>query len=128
MSEAQANGPGKATRRYPVVADVLGSDRVVINVGTTDGVKVGQRYLIYELSDKEIVDPVTEESLGKLEIPKGTGRIVHAQDRMAVLESDKEPGRSATHLATWFDPTLFPGSEKAPFRSPRLGDSVKRIY
>ncbi len=129
MSEAAQNERESSAETYPVVASVLDSDRVVINIGASDGIKIGQRFLIYELSDEEIKDPLTDESLGRLEIPKGTGKIVGTQSRIAVLESDQEPSgnprlpMSGTVTADFFTPAAM-----APFRSPNVGDSVKRLY
>lgn len=78
------------TSTYPAaVAKVLSPTRLVINRGEEHGVKHSQRFLIYELSDEEIIDPITKESLGYLESYKGTGKIVHLQDKMSILESDK---------------------------------------
>jgi hypothetical protein len=110
----------------PVVASVLSSDRVVLNKGAKDGIKVGQRYLIYELTDEEIIDPITGESLGRLEEPKGTGKIVGVQEHIAVLESDQEPrfNRNPISVSEIFTPSAV----MAPFRDPQVGDLVKRIF
>ncbi len=86
MSDALPEKQEQTTTRPLAVASVLSSDRVVINKGSSDGVRIGQRFLIYECTDDEIEDPVTHESLGFLEEPKGTGRIVSVQDRIAVPE------------------------------------------
>lgn len=125
MSDATPNKPSQPT--HPQVARVLRNDQVVINAGFNKGLKLGDRFLIYELSDDEITDPNTGESLGRLEIPKGTGRIVGVQDRMAVLESDRELKGSSTNLFTAGLDILTPGA-KAPFRSPEEGDYAKRLF
>lgn len=126
MSEKSPEQEKQQTSPEIVVASVLSSDRVVINKGREYGVRVGNRFLIYELDDGEITDPITKESLGRLEIPKGTGRIVSVQPRMAVLESDKEPstnrGLSVSAITDLMQPSAM-----APFRSPQKGDKVKRI-
>jgi hypothetical protein len=126
MSDTVPENQGQKTKTSPVVASVLSTDRVVINKGADDGIRVGQRFLIYEVTDEEIVDPVTEESLGLLEEPKGTGRIVSVQKRIAVLESDKEPSGkprpAMSSIAEMFNPAVM-----AAFRSPKIGDPVKKI-
>lgn len=57
---------------------------VVINRGTDHGVEDGMIYLIY-LEGEEIVDPDTKESLGKLEIVCGRGKVTHTQAKMSTL-------------------------------------------
>ena len=38
----------------------------------------------------EIFDPDTKKPLGKLEIVKGTGRVVHVQPKMCTIRTDME--------------------------------------
>ena len=59
----------------------------VMNAGSNQKISKGQKYLIYKVSDEEIIDPDTNKSLGFLEIVKGTGVVTHVQDNMATLES-----------------------------------------
>lgn len=117
----------KAMEERPVVASVLSSDRVVLNKGSDDGIKVGQRYLIYELDDEDIIDPITNESLGRLQVPKGMGKIVSVQKRMSVLESDQEPSGNPRPGMGGFTADVFTAAAKAPFRDPEVGDPVKKI-
>ena len=60
---------------------------VSLNVGSINGVQEGDKFLVYSLSDHEIVDPDTGESLGYLEFVKGTGEVVHVQDKMCTITS-----------------------------------------
>ena len=69
------------------VAEVLGPAKVVINKGSEDGVRQGQRFLIYG-KRQEIFDPDTNDSLGELEVVRGTGKVTHLQSRMATIGSD----------------------------------------
>ena len=69
--------------------------KVVINRGIEQGVKVGDRYLIYALGE-EMIDPETEESLGRLEVVKGRGKVVHVQEKMATVESIEKFASSKT--------------------------------
>lgn len=125
MSEAAPEKQQQTTHPPLAVAAVLSSDRVALNKGAKDGIRVGQRYLIYELTDEEIIDPFTEESLGRLEEPKGTGRIVSVQEHVAVLESDQEPRVNRNPISV--SEIFMPSPEMAPFRHPQVGDPVKRI-
>lgn len=127
MSDTAPEQKKQKAQERPVVAFVLSSDRVVLNKGWDDGIRVGQRYLIYELSEEEIIDPVTNESLGLLQEPKGTGKIVSVQRNMAVLESDQEPRRNPRGTLVGFTDDMFNPAAMAPFRSPNEGDPVKKI-
>lgn len=88
--------------------------------------------MIYTLSEEQVTDPNTGEPLGLLEIPKGTGRIVHVQDRMAVLESDKAPNSGPGDttfggLGSLLSANIIAPAAMAPFRNPKVGDRVKRV-
>lgn len=128
MSEGASGKPEQAAKKNPAVARVLSSDQVVLNIGSKDGVQRGIRYLIYEMSDDEVTDPTTGESLGQVEIPKGTGRIVNVQQNMAVLESDRELSGGFDEPLTIGAAELMRPGRKAPFRSPWPGDRVKRLF
>ena len=69
------------------VAAVLDPSTVVLNRGSERGVRLGQRFLIYTVGG-EIVDPDTGEPLGHLEVVRGTGRVVHLQERICTVSSD----------------------------------------
>ena len=63
--------------------------KLVLNVGEKDGVCLGKRFLVYTLSDHEIMDPTTHLPLGYLELVKGTGKVTHVQENMCTIESDR---------------------------------------
>ena len=75
--------PKKAVR----VVKVLSSSQVVLNVGKNEGVLYGDQYIIFGLSEEEIIDPETNESLGKLEIFRGIGSVIYLQETMCILEA-----------------------------------------
>ena len=52
------------------VVNVIDDYKLVLNIGSDDGATEGQKYLIYEVSNEEIFDPATKESLNLL---KGLG-------------------------------------------------------
>lgn len=70
-----------------MVAQVIDPEMIVLNKGSDDGFKYGQRFLIYSVGS-EITDPESGTSLGKLEIVRGTGRVVHIQNSMCTVQSD----------------------------------------
>jgi hypothetical protein len=136
--ETQASAPVIAKKgTFPAnVADIINPLRLVINRGENDGIRLQQRVLVYSISNEEIKDPNTGESLGHLEIVKGTGRIVHLQDKLATIESDK----TRSYLRKLVSPYSVPNavsllreqevievSEPVPFESPEVGDFVKPI-
>lgn len=124
-------------KTYPAnVVSVLSPSRVVINRGTEHHVDVEDRFLLYEVSDEEIVD-LNGEPLGKLEIPKGTGKVVHVQERMAIVESDKEqppatriirrPNSLASRMGQAEEEEYMPSRKRQPFIEPTVGDLAKPV-
>lgn len=124
-----------------VVIKVIDDYRVVINKGAKGGVVDNTRFLIYKL-DEELFDPETKESLGQLEIVKGTGSAVHIQERMATIESDKyvrskdkrtiikkRGGGALIGLRLpSTEEVIEPGDRvQEPFENPELGDIAKLI-
>ncbi len=111
------------------VVVVIDDDRVAINRGMENGVKLGQRYLVYELG-KEVTDPDTGASLGKLEVVRGTGKVVHLQEKMATLKSDltkQRRIRSRDPLAFTFGQGEEIMTDEMPFNEPKVGDVAKPI-
>ncbi|MEM7593335.1 MAG: hypothetical protein AAF383_17770 [Cyanobacteria bacterium P01_A01_bin.83] len=113
------------------IARIITPTRIVINRGAEHGVKKGQKMLVYSLDENEILDPNTGESLGRLEIYKGTGKIIHVQEKMSTLESDRDKYAeefSKSLSAPFF--RSFPSqdrNESIPFENPQVGDLVKPI-
>lgn len=70
------------------VAKILSSSRMVINLGSSDSIEVGNEFEAYEMGD-EIVDPDSGDSMGNLEILKGKFVVVSTQEKMSVLEKKK---------------------------------------
>lgn len=111
------------------IAKVLDSYKVVMNAGSNQKISNGQKYLIYQLSDEEIIDPDTNKSLGFLEIVKGTGTVTHVQDNMATLEAcEREKSSKIIHRSV----ILGGATEEVeasikPFDNPQVGDLLKRV-
>ncbi len=112
------------------IVKVLDDYRVVMNAGSNQGIAKGQKYLIYQLSDDEIIDPDTNKSLGFLEIVKGTGTVTHVQDNMTTLESCDHETTSKTirRRNIWGGP-IEEVSETPikSFNNPQIGDLLKRV-
>ncbi len=81
------------------VASVIDDSRLVLNVGSNEGVKVGQTYLIYGIG-QNVVDPETGEDLGALELVRGRGKVEHLQPTMCTVRSSmqkKVPGNKKVY-------------------------------
>lgn len=121
------------------VVKVIDDYRVVINRGLNHKIKLGQRFLIYKLEETETIDPLTNESLGNLEIVKGTGKVTHIQEKMATIEADrkgspekriikrKTPGGLFAFGTEQEEETIVPSSELVPFDDPSIKDKAKPI-
>lgn len=70
------------------VAKVINDSKIVVNRGSGSGITVGRRMVLYSVGE-EIIDPETQESLGQLEMPKGTGVVTSVQPSMCIVESDR---------------------------------------
>ena len=112
---------------------------VSLNVGSINGVQEGDKFLVYSLSDHEIVDPDTGESLGYLEFVKGTGEVVHVQDKMCTITSvtyrkpvaKKTIRKTTPSMTMWrscktYLNTLFKNARA--FRSSGVSDLVLRWH
>ena len=125
------------TKAFPAsVIKILSPVKLVINRGSNHNVEPNSRFLIYSLSDEELTDPETRESLGKLEIVKGTGRVVHVQEKMATLESDrKRPAKRTIRkkagglaiFGVFEEEELTPSDDLIDLEKPEIGDKVKPI-
>lgn len=118
MSEISENKRSK----YPAkVAHVGHSNKeVIINRGEEDGIRMGQRFLVYQNTKDEIKDPDTGESLGFWEWTKGTGKVVNVQKKMSTIRSDMEVVTEPTY-------TRYPVQTIRSFEHPEVGDLVKPI-
>ncbi len=122
--------------QYKVVEILDSGYKLVINAGANQGIKTGNRFLVYALSEHEIIDPDTGESLGYLEIVKGTGKVIHVQDKMCTIESDVYEANPSTTVTRTKNPlfgaygiTEEQSSSKAhiPFEYPKIKDFAKKI-
>ena len=125
----------KATTVFPaIVVRVVDDHTVIINRGEKDGIRKGQRFLVYYLETNPIIDPETGQDLGQLEIVRGRGSATHIQERLTTVYSDqKGPGgrrvvkkRSPFTLSEEEETIATPG-EIEPFNDPVKGDKVKPI-
>ncbi len=114
------------TNKQIVVAAVLSNGRVIINAGSADNIKLGQSFLIYAMGD-EIADPVTQKSLGRIELIRGRGKVKHVQQNMAHVESTETRVRSRAR--PMFIALTGPSDEieEVPFDGAEVGDLCRPI-
>lgn len=74
--------------QYPRVAQLVDEYKLVLNRGRSDGIEVGERFLIFRVGEA-VIDPVTKENLGDLEIVIGKAKVVYVQDKICTVESDE---------------------------------------
>lgn len=120
------------------VIKVINEYTLVINAGSDDGVNERYEFLIYELGD-ELFDPDTKESLGQLEIIKGTATPTHIQNKITTIKSNKYIYSSekkriikrVAGLASMFggeEEIIEPGNKQLKsFDNPATNDLVKII-
>lgn len=131
--ELQTSTPTLAKKgAFPaqVIQSLNSNTRLVINKGLDDEIRMGQRVLVYSVSDDEILDPVTGEALGYLEIVKGTGKVIHVQSKISTIESDKQKSyvrKLVSPYSLALQQEVIEESRLVPFEDPEIGDLVKPI-
>ena len=116
------------------VAKVLSGTRLVLNVGSDNGIEENSSFLIYSIGN-DIIDPITGNSLGKLEYVKGTGHVIHLQEKMCTIETFRKDSRK--RVIHRKDPFLWgidgmeteeiPADELEEFDNVMIGDNAKLI-
>ena len=117
------------------VVKVIDEYKLVINVGSADGISMDQRFLVYENDDEEIFDPDTKESLGFIELVKGTGKVIHVQEKMSTIEScvyTSSPVKTVHKNPLFgsyagYTETTESNRQQVPFDCPKTGDFAKRV-
>lgn len=120
---------------YPaLVAKVNDGYTLIINRGSDHGVKKGDNFLVYYVDPEELKDPETGESLGNLEIIRGTGTATHVQSKMTTIKSNRVVSRGRiirrqTGILSSLSGEVVeePGKEAMPFDDPNVGDKVKPV-
>lgn len=110
------------------VASIIDDFRVVINKGESDDINVGHRFLVIKIGD-EIFDPDTNESLGRVEIVKGKGKVTHIQNKMATLQTIEkhEIKRKASSIFAIAAGTQEVSREPKAFIDPEVGDIARLL-
>jgi hypothetical protein len=69
-----------------LVVKILSPTKVLINLGSLQGVTKGMRFVIYEEGEM-IKDPKSSQPIERLELVKGEVQIIHVQQKMSIGES-----------------------------------------
>jgi hypothetical protein len=96
------------------VAKLVSPYEVIINAGYDDDVTTGMEFVIFALGE-EVFDPDNKESLGHIEIVKGSVAITHVQDRMAKGTSNRFTGSA-----------LSPPRTRIQLDDVQVGDLARR--
>ena len=117
------------------VVEIIDHERLALNVGSADGAEMHQRYLVYYVSKREIIDPETRESLGFLEVVRGTGKVTHVQPMLCTITSDMKESvtiRERQHSAILYSLTgggdvTTTTTQTVAFDKAEVGDFAKLI-
>jgi hypothetical protein len=77
-----------------VVAALLNSRELVINLGSDAGVKPGMKFAVLNSQGVDIVDPETEKSLGSVPIPKVIVEVARVEPKLSVARTFKKRRRN----------------------------------
>jgi len=119
------------------VVEVLNEYTIAIDLGTKHGVKVGDRFVVYELGD--MIKDVDGRDLERLELVKGQVEITHVQDVISQGASFSVETKTYYPFGSW---ALGPQEYKekvthklaeVPTKSKKtgpvkVGDLVRRVY
>lgn len=94
------------------VVKIIDEYKLVINKGSDDGVTMSNRFLIYHLDEEVVVDPDTNEILGKLEIVCGEGRPEHIQERITTLVTCRQNKRNTKTVVKHTGMGIFGSTEE----------------
>ncbi|WP_243323868.1 hypothetical protein [Geothrix sp. SG200] len=118
------------------IVKIINEYTLVINKGSDHGLKIGDQFLVYFLETEELFDPETNENLGRLEILRGTGSVIHLQEKIATIKSNRTTKTIRTIKRTpnqWASVLLGseiveqPDVEVLPFEYPALNDKAKLL-
>jgi hypothetical protein len=86
MTEVKAENRLAKVVHIPDPGFAPGPVEVVINHGALQGVKPGDKFLVFGM-DPHITDPDTGEDPGQLELVRGRGEVVHVQEHLAMIRT-----------------------------------------
>lgn len=120
------------TKMLPAnVIRVLDKNTIVINQGRENGVKEGQRFLVYNIGPQSIVDAITKRHLGQMEIVKFVGVAIEVNDTESTLvRSDLTNNKMTASKAPYYlsrRSVAKLSKSKNARRTAQVGDLVKPV-
>jgi len=126
---------------YPAsVVKVIDEYTIVINRGSDHGVSKGDQFLVYFVDPEGLTDPETGESLGNLEVIRGTGSAIHVQQKICTIKSNRNVSRGRVirrtsnpafgllgSLGAEKETIEEPEKEALPFDDAEVRDKVKPV-
>lgn len=130
------------------VVKIINSKQLVINAGIEDGIETGDKFKIVDkFGNDPVIDPETGESLGSLDIFKGTVVATQVYPKMSIVSAPKKTinpystiGAAQSAMNAAFggfktirpdlnvDPTEITGGLPQPSKEPiKVGDHVVKI-
>ncbi len=106
------------------VAKILDEVNLVINRGRQHGTVNGQRFVIFTPGE-EVHDPETGQSLGTLELVKGHARVIHVQEKLAILRLERS-GEGRTKTLSEIMATLS-GRDETKLPEVAIGDCARPV-
>lgn len=105
---------------------------VVLNGGRNKGIRQGDIFVVYHLSEQPVTDPISGEPLEPLLTVRGYGEVIQVQDRICTLRSSQKARVSATNawrgissaLSALYPDRVYENEARTerPFESPEVGD------
>lgn len=112
------------------VLKVMDPYKLVINKGADHGVTMQDRFLIYRLGE-ELIDPETQENLGRLEIVCGEGRPCHIQEKfttiITTMQRVKTPEKKIRNTLFLSEEVYCQEMDLVPFTEPGVDCFFKQI-
>src|SRR5699024_11343203 len=71
------------------IVKILDVYNVVINAGLSHGLKQGDQFQILDKEGSDVIDPDTQEVIGKLDLIKATVSVTELQEKMCICSSQQ---------------------------------------
>lgn len=82
------------------IAKIISTTELVINAGLNQNINVGDKFqIIDKVGSEPVIDPDTGESLGTLDIIKGTVEVTSVYPNMSIVQSEQTTKSPFTQIA-----------------------------
>jgi hypothetical protein len=70
------------------IVRIVDEYHVIVNLGAVDGIKNGDRFEIYIAGDRELIDPITGDSLGTFDTILGRVNAMDVREKYTICSSN----------------------------------------